>query len=61
MSATTIAVATKSDTEDPPPVSRPGQAEPPVSDAAMSVHTLWGTTPGIFAIVQATARHFKQC
>src|SRR5260370_31034003 len=45
MSATTIAVATSSETDDPPPVSRPGQAEPPDPDAAMSVHAL-GYTPG---------------
>src|SRR6058998_136829 len=45
MSATTIAVATSSETDDPPPVSRPGHAGPPDPDAAMSVHAL-GTTPG---------------
>jgi hypothetical protein len=60
MSATTIAVATSSETDDPPPVSRPGQAEPPDPDAAMSVHAL-GHQAREFAIVQAKACHFKQC
>jgi len=59
MSATTIAVATSSETDDPPPVSRPGHAEPPDPDA-MSVHAL-GHHAREFAIVQAKARHFKQC
>jgi hypothetical protein len=40
MSATTMAVATTTETLEPPPVSWPGQAALPVSDAAMSVHAL---------------------
>src|SRR5450631_2707096 len=40
MSATTMAVATTTETLDPSPGSRLGQAAPPVSDAAMSVHAL---------------------
>src|ERR1700758_3314965 len=40
MSATTIAVATRTETVCPPPRSRPGHAAVPVSDAAMSVATL---------------------
>jgi hypothetical protein len=46
MSATTMAVATMTETEDPLPGSRPGQAALPVSDAAISVHAL-GVTPVI--------------
>jgi hypothetical protein len=59
MSATTMAVATSSETDDPPPVSRPGQAELPDPDAAISVHALGHHARG-FAIVQAEACHFKQ-
>jgi len=35
MSATTIAVATTTETVDPPPESRPGHAALPVSDEAI--------------------------
>jgi hypothetical protein len=49
MSATTMAVATRTETVDPPAVRSPGHAALPVSDAVISVHT-WGArvTPGIF-------------
>src|ERR1700738_4500098 len=40
MSATTMAVATMTETVVPPPESRPGQAALPVSDAAMPIHAL---------------------
>jgi hypothetical protein len=40
MSATTIAVATTTETVDPPPGSRLGQAALPVPDTAISVHAL---------------------
>src|SRR4030088_3184881 len=45
MSATTIAVATMTETVDPPPGSRLGHAALPVSVAAMSVHVLGAHTP----------------
>jgi hypothetical protein len=40
MSATTMAVATITETVDPPPGSRPGHGALSVSDAAISVHAL---------------------
>src|SRR3984957_9679944 len=50
MSATTMAVATTTETVDPPPGSRPGQGAVPVSDAAMSVRALRARiTPAIFS------------
>jgi hypothetical protein len=58
MSATTMAVATITETVDPPPGSRPGHAAVPVSDAAMPVH-IWGVAPACF-IVQADPYQFKQ-
>src|SRR5277367_790485 len=45
MSATTIAVATMTETEEPAPRSRPGHAALPASDAAMSVRAS-GSPPG---------------
>jgi hypothetical protein len=57
MSATTIAVATMTETVDPPPGSRLGQAALPVPDTAISVHAP-GATPAIF-IVQADFTRFK--
>jgi len=54
-----MAVATSSETDDPPPVSRPGQVELPDPDAAISIHALGHHARG-FAIVQAEACHFKQ-
>jgi len=57
MSATTIAVATTTETEDPPPRSRPGHAALPASDAAMSVR-IQGFSPTF--IVQADAAEFKE-
>jgi hypothetical protein len=58
MSATTMAVATSTETLEPPP--RSGKAALPVPDAAMSVHA-WGAAPSDFLIVQAGPRQFKQC
>src|SRR5713101_3455405 len=40
ISATTMAVATMTETVVPPPENRPGQAALPVSDAAMPIHAL---------------------
>jgi hypothetical protein len=61
MSATTMAVATKTETVDPLPGSRPGHAALPVSDVAMPVHT-WGVHHAHdFLIVQAGPCQFKQC
>jgi hypothetical protein len=54
-----MAVATMTDTVDPPPESRPGHAALPVSDAAMPVHVP-GVTP-LISIVQAGTSQFKQC
>jgi hypothetical protein len=61
MSATTMAVATMTETVDPPPGSRTGHAALPVSDAVMPVHT-WGVRRARdFSIVQAGPCQFKQC
>jgi hypothetical protein len=62
MSATTMAVATMTETEDPPG-SWPGHAALPVPDVAMSVSV---HAPGVvraprFFIVQAGPCQFKQC
>src|ERR1035437_8270299 len=48
MSATTIAVATMTETVDPPPGSRPGHAELPAPDAVRSVYAL-RVAPAIFS------------
>jgi hypothetical protein len=65
MSATTMAAATTTETVDPLPGSRPGQAALPVSDAAMLIQALSvkasGVMPLSFFIVQAAPRQFKQC
>jgi len=53
-----MAVATMTETVDPPPGSRPGHAAVPVSDAAMPVHAL-GRHARDF-IVQAAPYQFKQ-
>jgi len=58
MSATTMAVATITETVDPPPGIRPGHAAVPVSDATMPIHT-WGRRARLF-IVQADLYQFKQ-
>src|SRR3981189_2729889 len=51
MSATTMAVATRTETVDPPAVRSPGHAALPVSDAVISVHA-WGA---------CHARDFSSC
>jgi hypothetical protein len=61
MSATTIAVATMTDTVDPLAGSGPAHAALPVSDAAMSVHALRSASRPGFFIVQADFVQFKQC
>jgi len=58
MSATTMAVATMTETVVPPPESRPGHAALSVPDAAIPVHAL--VTPAGL-IVQAGQWQFKQC
>jgi hypothetical protein len=58
MSATTMAVATTTETVDPPG-SRPGQAALPVSIAAMPVHAT-GVMPLIFSWLQVDPCQFKQ-
>src|SRR4051794_19894566 len=60
MSATTIAIATITETLDPPVGSRLGHAALPISDAVMSVHAL-GAHARDFFIVQAGPPQFKQC
>src|SRR5882757_9578953 len=60
MSATTMAVATMTETVVPAPESRPGHAALSVPDAAMPVHAL-RVTPRDFCIVQAGPVQFKQC
>jgi hypothetical protein len=61
MSATTIAVATITETVDPDPGSRPGHAALPVSEAAMPVLALApGRHARDFFIVQAAPTQFKQ-
>jgi hypothetical protein len=59
MSATTMAVATMTETVDPLAGSRPAIAARPVSVAAMPVHAL-GTAPSDLFIVQAAPYQFKQ-
>jgi hypothetical protein len=60
MSATTMAVATTTDTVEPLLGKRPGNAALPVSDAAMSVRAS-GHLARDFFMVQAGTRQFKQC
>jgi hypothetical protein len=56
-----MAVATITETVDPPPGSRLGHAALPVSDAVMPVHA-WGVRHALdFFIVQAGPCQFKQC
>jgi hypothetical protein len=55
-----MAVATTTETVEPPPVSWPGQAALPVSDAAISVHALERAHARDFFIVQAGPFQFKQ-
>jgi hypothetical protein len=56
-----MAVATMTETVDPPPVSRPGKAAPPASDPTMSVNALGAPhIPATFFIVQADLYQFKQ-
>ena len=59
MSATTMATATRTETLEPLPVSEPGHAGLPVSDAAISDHTFSAAARS--CIVQADAPQFKQC
>jgi hypothetical protein len=59
MSATTMAVATTTETVDPPPGSRLGHAALPVPSAAISVHASGHHAPDFF-IVQVAPCQFKQ-
>jgi hypothetical protein len=53
-----MAVATPTETVEPPPASRPGPVALPVSDAAMPVHA--SGIPPRFFIVRAGPFQFKQ-
>jgi hypothetical protein len=59
MSATTIAVATRTETIEPPPGSRSGNAALPVPDIVMSGPRLGRLRPDA-RMVQAAPYQFKQ-